>query len=172
MGKKFRTEKDPETGLLRVIACKDLYDIKKGEKGGLIEKEENLSQEGNCWIYKRARVFGDAVISGDAVIFDGCVSGNAKVLGKVRVGGKVRISENVKLWSTLYIYINASIENNKDYVMLTTKKRKIVVFSTERTYLSKILSEMKDNDNIAVTTTALDYINNIQTIRQLYEKEI
>ena len=41
MEKKYRTEK--EGNMLRIIALKDLYNvnIKKGDKGGLIEKEAN-----------------------------------------------------------------------------------------------------------------------------------
>ena len=36
--------------------------IKEGELGGFIEKEANLSQDGNAWVYGDARVYGDADI--------------------------------------------------------------------------------------------------------------
>lgn len=48
MEKKYKTEKDPGTGLLRIIALKDFSNVKKGDRGGLIKSEYNLSQEGNC----------------------------------------------------------------------------------------------------------------------------
>ena len=38
--------------LHRIQALKDFGDVKKGDFGGWVEKEENLSQEGNCWIYE------------------------------------------------------------------------------------------------------------------------
>lgn len=41
---------------------KDFEDVKAGDKGGWIEKEENLSQEDDCW------VSGDACVSGYADI--------------------------------------------------------------------------------------------------------
>lgn len=36
--------------LCRIRALKDFGDVKAGELGGYIEKEENLSQEGNAWV--------------------------------------------------------------------------------------------------------------------------
>ena len=51
---------------------------KKGELGGFIEKEENLSQEGDAWVSDNAQVFGDAQVSGTARVYDdACVSGTA-----------------------------------------------------------------------------------------------
>ena len=57
--------------LYRIEALKDFNDVKKGDKGGFIENEENLSQSDNCWVcgdamvYDNARVFGNAVIGGN-----------------------------------------------------------------------------------------------------------
>ena len=40
--------------------------IGKGELGGWIEKESNLS--GNAWVSGNAKVYGDALVSGDALV--------------------------------------------------------------------------------------------------------
>lgn len=40
--------------LYRIKALKDFSDVKKGDLGGWIQSKENLSQEGNCWIYDEA----------------------------------------------------------------------------------------------------------------------
>lgn len=37
-------------------------------KSNKIEKEENLSQDGNAWVYDNARVYGDAEVYGNAEI--------------------------------------------------------------------------------------------------------
>jgi len=63
--------------LYRIKALKDFHNVKKGKVGGYIESEQNLSQEGNTWVYGNARVYGNACVSGDA-----CVSGNAWVLNR------------------------------------------------------------------------------------------
>lgn len=44
--------------LYRIKAIRDFGDVKTGELGGWIEKESNLSQEGNSWIYRNAKVWG------------------------------------------------------------------------------------------------------------------
>ena len=36
--------------LYRIEALKDFANVKKGDKGGFVEKEENLSQSGDCWV--------------------------------------------------------------------------------------------------------------------------
>lgn len=43
--------------LYRIEALKDFSNVKKGDKGGFVESEENLSQNGDCWIYGNAKVF-------------------------------------------------------------------------------------------------------------------
>ena len=40
--------------LFRIKALIDFGNVKAGEKGGYIEKEENLSQCGNAWVYGNA----------------------------------------------------------------------------------------------------------------------
>lgn len=48
--------------LYRIRALIDFDIVEEGDLGGWIEKEENLSQEGNAWVYDNARVYGDAEI--------------------------------------------------------------------------------------------------------------
>jgi len=38
--------------LYRIRALKDFENVKNGDLGGYIRSENNLSQEGNCWVYK------------------------------------------------------------------------------------------------------------------------
>lgn len=52
--------------LKRIRAIIDFGNVKKGELGGFIEKEENLSHENNAWVYDDARVYGDAEVYGNA----------------------------------------------------------------------------------------------------------
>ena len=55
--------------------------VKVGELGGWIEKEENLSQENDAWVYGNAEVYGDAWVCGNAEVYgDAWVCGNAEVL--------------------------------------------------------------------------------------------
>ena len=64
---------------LHQIVCVTAFaSVAAGEVGGYIEKEVNLSQDGNAWVSGNAKVFGDAEVSGDAeVCGDAEVSGDA-----------------------------------------------------------------------------------------------
>ena len=62
--------------LFRVKALTSFGNVQAGELGGYIEKEDNLSQDGNAKVRGNARVDGNAKVDGDAE-----VSGNAKVRG-------------------------------------------------------------------------------------------
>ena len=62
--------------LFRIKALVAFGNVEKGELGGFIEKEDNLSHDGNAWVYGDAQVSGNARVYGDAR-----VSGNAWVYG-------------------------------------------------------------------------------------------
>ena len=68
--------------LFRIKALVAFGDVEKGELGGFIEKEDNLSHSGNSWVSGNARVCGDAWVCGDAR-----VCGNAWVCGDAWVYG-------------------------------------------------------------------------------------
>ena len=229
MEKKYETKK--EGNMLRIIALKDFSDVKKGDEGGLIEKaERNLSQEGNCWVYRDAkvsdcaRVWGDAKVKGNAeikgwaqvygkaVVCDNArvskndkvyenarVGGNARILGHTRVCGNAQVYGQAEIWGgsvQVYgdaeIYENAKITGNiticgqskicgrvkicsfaqllnlsgyyikdySDYIYLLIKRKLCILFNITA-YRSS-----------TVSTPGQNYIENIQTIRQLYGKEV
>ena len=63
--------------LFRIKALIEFGNVKAGDLGGYIEKEENLSHMGNAWVSGNAQVSGNAWVSGDAQVFgDARVSGN------------------------------------------------------------------------------------------------
>ena len=81
MEKKYQLRKDlikvvNGKTLYRIEALKTFYDVHKGELGGYIEHEGNLSQNGYCWVYDRACVLDKAIIKGNIM-----VSANSVVRG-------------------------------------------------------------------------------------------
>lgn len=52
--------------LFRIRALIAFGNVKAGELGGCIEREENLNQSGNAWVSGNARVYGNAWVSGNA----------------------------------------------------------------------------------------------------------
>lgn len=90
--------------LYRIKALKNFADVKIGDLGGFVEKENNLSHDGNCWIYDNAKIFGNAKIYDDAKIY-----GDAKVFGKAEIFGKAYVYEKAKISGKAKIYNNASV---------------------------------------------------------------
>ena len=46
--------------LYRIRALKNFKDVEAGDLGGWVSSEENLSQEGYCWVYDEAKCMDDA----------------------------------------------------------------------------------------------------------------
>lgn len=79
--------------------------VTKGSRGGWVEKEENLSQEGNAWILNNAKVFDRATIYGDAIVSNNVeVFENAEVFGSANVFGDVKISGNSKVFGDAEVF--------------------------------------------------------------------
>ena len=94
--KKYRlTEETTKVGnrtLYRIQALRDFGNVTKGDIGGYIESEKNLSQDGNAWVYVDAWVSGNARVYGNAWVYgDAWVSGNAQVSGDAQVYGNAQV---------------------------------------------------------------------------------
>ena len=76
--------------------------IGKGELGGWIEKESNLS--GNAW------VCGDALVCGDAK-----VCGYAKVCGDAKVYGDAKVCGDAKVYGNADVCGDAKVKSSEDY---------------------------------------------------------
>ena len=99
--------------LHRIKALNSFGNIKKGELGGWIENEKNLSQDGNAWVCENATVRGNATVDGNARI-----SGNAWVYYNAKVGGNAEVSGNAdfivfKNWWSSGRYFTWTRSNNK-----------------------------------------------------------
>lgn len=85
----------------RIRALKDFNDVEKGDLGGFVEKEKNLSHEGSCWIYDDASVLGSARIMNSTMIKENAlvknnaiVDMNALIRGRALIGGDAIVSGN------------------------------------------------------------------------------
>ena len=146
MEKKYKlteeTIKVYDKTLYRIEALRNFSDVKKGDKGGYIEKEENLSQNSNCWVYDDAMVYGTARVYDNAKVYDyaevydkAWVYGNAEVfnnaqvycnalvIDNARVYGKAEVYHNARIFGNARIYGNAEIRgdaeiaSNSDYIV-------------------------------------------------------
>ena len=118
MSKKYELtsetiETDEGITLYRIKALKDFGNVNKGDLGGFIESEDNLSQEGITWVYDNARVFGNAVVFGNALVYENAqVSGDAKVFRNARVYENAQVSGNACVYENAHVYDNARVFGN------------------------------------------------------------
>ena len=89
--------------LHEVVALKDFGNIEAGDIGGFIEKESNLSHDGDSWVYSGGQVYGDSKVHqngevyGFSIVVDSEVRGNAQVGGNARVTNGSLITEDAKI---------------------------------------------------------------------------
>ena len=113
------------TVLHRIRALRDIprHGVKAGELGGFVEGENNLSQDGNAWVYGDARVSGDADVSGDArvcgnawVYGDARVRDNAQVRGDAWVSGNAEVFGNALVSGYADVSGDALVSDKADYM--------------------------------------------------------
>ena len=72
------------THLFRIRALRDFGDVKKGDLGGYVQSERNLSHSGDCWLYNYSKCYNN-----------GRVTKNAKLLGRSEVKEYATATDNV-----------------------------------------------------------------------------
>ena len=145
--KKYKLVKEEEGTLFRIIALRDFSDVKKGERGGLIQSEDNLSHEGDCWVYENAVIFGDALVSENAAILGTAqvrgkarVFGNAEILGTAQVRGKARVFGNAVIVGTAQVsgkarvFGNAWVYDEADLTGNARATKKVITFGNAFCY--------------------------------------
>ena len=96
--------------LYRIEALKDFCEIKKGDKGGFIESEDNLSHEGNAWVYDDACVYDNALVTDDACVSDNArVYGNAWLYNNTRVCGYAWVADNARVYGDAIVCDDSSV---------------------------------------------------------------
>ena len=119
-----------EKGVLlhRIKALRDFGDVKEGDLGGFIECENNLSHDGDCWVYDNACVFDDASVNDNAHIYhnakvygrakvyhyaeirdEALVVGDAEVFDFAQVSGNSFIFGHAKIYDEAHVYVKADI---------------------------------------------------------------
>lgn len=95
------------------VTLRRIQRISDGLVGGWIEKEENLSQYGSCFVYDNARVSGDARVYNNAEVFGNArVYDNAIVYGNARVYGDAEVYGNVRVYGDAEVFDNAIVHGN------------------------------------------------------------
>lgn len=117
--------------IYRIQALRDFSDVKKGDLGGFVESEGNLSQEGDCWIYDMAQAMEKSRVEDDACLRD-CskMYGSSLLKDKAQLQGCARmiqyacLADNaVAIDATILGFATITgdvvIRRNKDYMVFS-----------------------------------------------------
>ena len=111
--------------LFRIKALISFGCVEAGETGGWVEKEENLSQSGDAWVYDNAKVYGNAKVRDNAKVYgntkvcdDTLVCGDALVYGDAWVCGDACVRGNAKVCGNAWVCGDAWVCGNADYTTI------------------------------------------------------
>ena len=113
--KKFKLTDETITNgwgvtLSRIVALKDFRNVKTGDEGGFVEKEENLSHKNDCWIFDNAKVSGEARVCDEARVFgEARVFDEARVFGEAQVFGEARVFDEAQVSGEAWVCDEARV---------------------------------------------------------------
>ena len=158
--KKYELIKESKTmfegiEIYRIRALKDFSDVRTGDIGGWVCSEDNLSQNGNCWIYDNAKCLDDARILDNAKMFDNAemydnsvmydntrMLDNAEIYGNAKMYDNSRMSGNARMYDDAVMYDYTILDKNKIlYGSINKSYKKIFQHHCERRLLTAILTE-------------------------------
>ena len=147
MDKKYEILKDKAitmngSTIYRIKALKDFGDVKVGDIGGFIEKEENLSHEGPCWIYGDAMVYHNAKVKDNAIVRDYAhVYNDAEVLQNAIVEGHTRVFDQCFVFGNARIKDNANVFGHGRVNGFAIIQDNATVFDNARVYGESIVKD-------------------------------
>lgn len=131
MEKKYELTKEKyydsrvQAVVYRIKALRDFGNVKKGDLGGFVANENNLSHANTCWIYD------NAIVCGESKVCEGAeVRGAAVVCGTSTIWESTRIFENAYVYNSVIrgskIHGNASVNNAEVFWGAEVKDRAII----------------------------------------------
>ena len=132
--------------LHRIRALKDFCDVEKGDIGGWVESEDNLSQEGTCWVYDNAKVIANARISDNVRVADNVlVCGNAHVIGYAKVLENAVVGGNAEVSGDAEISGNTIVGDN-EHVDPVSSSKKIKFTKEEKEEFDDLLGGLNNGE--------------------------
>ena len=111
-----RLKKYEVTGETKQHCGRTLCRIKRlsdGLIGGWVEKEDNLSHEGSCFIYDEAMVYDRAKVLDNAIVKNSAeICGHAEIADDAQVYGNANVYDSAQVCDNAKIYDDAEIFGN------------------------------------------------------------
>ena len=127
------------------------YIVKKGEDGGWVSSESNLSQKGNCWIDKDSVVADNARVEDNALVFDSRICGNVIIKDFAIIKNNSFLAQNVLIEKKAIvdksdIFNNALVTDNA-YIYLSKIVNNVEVYGYSKVYNCELLGSLWIEDS-------------------------
>ena len=155
------TIKFDERVLHRIRALKDFGDVKEGNIGGFVQTEDNLSHDGNSWIYDNAKCMDDARVCDNAKMYN-----NSKMYDNSRMFDYSIMYDNSIMFDNSRMYNNSKMLDNSRMFDDTMMFDNSIMFDNSRMYDDTMMfgnSKMYNNammlDNSIMYDNSMMYNN-------------
>jgi carbonic anhydrase/acetyltransferase-like protein (isoleucine patch superfamily) len=98
---------------VRNFTLKSGIEVAKGDLGGWLEREENLSHSDSAWVFGNAMVYDGAMVYGDAEVYGNAkVHDNAKVFAEVQVYGYAEVCGDAEVGLNAWVFDHALVNDS------------------------------------------------------------
>ncbi len=119
---ELESEVQEEYRLYRIQALRDFGDIKKGDLGGYIQTQKNLSHSGNCWVYDKGIAGDGSKVKNNAKVMDGAIVRGGAVVSKNAV-----LTRHAKVGYSAIVTDNAVIKYTEIYGENVVKDNAVLI---------------------------------------------
>ena len=138
--------------IYRIRSLKDFNNVTAGDIGGWVCSYNNLSQEGDCWIYDKAKCLDKARILDNAKMYDNSkMFDNSIMWNNTRMWNNARMYDNAamfddsKMYNKARIFGNAILDENKIlYGSINKSYKKIFQHYHENKLITAILTKKNE----------------------------
>ena len=141
--------------IYRIRALKDFGDVKAGDVGGWVCSYNNLSQEGECWIYDEAKCLDNAMIFDNAKMYD-----NSIMYDKAKMYHEAKMYDNAIMLNNSIMYDNSKMFNNSKMFGKSVMRDNAEMCGNATMYDSSIMydnSKMFNNSKMYDEARMYDY---------------
>lgn len=99
----------------QIKAVRNFSNISKGELGGYIQNEDNLSHDGTCWVHEGGFVAEHARVIEDAQVYKGMVFNSATISDRAKIGRILGGNEFPQIYGNAFVTGKAVV---RDYATI------------------------------------------------------
>ena len=153
--------------LYRIIALKNFSDVEAGDLGGWVSGIDNLSQEGNCWIYDEAKCMGNARMFDNSKMFNNSkMHGNSTMYNDSRMYDCSVMYNNSTMYGHSIMYGDSMLKDEeKLYGELISKVDKFIDISNPK---GKMVTGVLKDGEVLFNVGNLSEINKEEFLDILY----